>query len=308
MITQSVLIIDDSEDVHALLDVRLRGESLRLYHASNPTQGLDIAARLHPDVILLDLEMPEMDGFTVCQHLKADPSTAQIPVVFLTGANDVLAKVRGFDVGGVDYVTKPFDPVELRARVRATLRTKRYQDMLSARAQLDALTGLRNRSYFEQRVAEEVAAAVRYKRDVCLVMMDIDHFKSLNDNHGHPFGDLVLQRTGELLLNRCRATDAGCRYGGEEFAIILTETKPDGALHFCERLRSEFAAMKLRAADGYVKVTASFGISYAAEVARRQALTVRSLVEIADEALYSAKRSGRDRVVLAEARRAEKPA
>src|SRR4029079_1956911 len=109
MISQSVLVIDDDDDVHSLLDVRLRGEGLRLYHALDPVRGLDMAAELQPDLILLDVDMPAMDGFMVCQQLKADPSTSHIPVVFLTGSTDTHTKVRGFDLGAVDYVTKPFD-------------------------------------------------------------------------------------------------------------------------------------------------------------------------------------------------------
>lgn len=290
---QSVLVIDDAEEVHALLDVRLRDEGLRLYRATCPRRGLEMALELLPDMILLDFEMPGLDGFEVCQRLKADPSTSHIPVVFLTGTSDVSAKVRGFELGAVDYVTKPFDPVELKARVRSTLRTKRYHDLLGSRAQIDALTGLRNRGYFDQRLAEEVAAAARYARKVCLVMMDLDHFKALNDTHGHPFGDLVLQRTGELLSQRCRATDAACRYGGEEFGLVLTETDIDGARVLAERIRDDVSALVLRSRGAAVQVTASFGI---AAVVPAQALTVGGLLDRADQALYAAKRGGRNRV------------
>lgn len=299
MIHQSILVVDDSDDIHRLLDVRLGGDGLRLYHATDSWQGVAMALQLQPDMILLDVGMPVLDGFGVCQQLKADPSTAHIPVVFLTGASDVDAKVRGFDIGAVDYVTKPFDPVELRARIRSTLRTKRFQDLLSSRAQVDGLTGLKNRAYFDQRLSEEVCAAARYGRDVCLVMLDLDHFKSLNDDHGHPFGDLVLQRTGELLAARCRATDAACRYGGEEFALILTETTPPGALILAERLRQDLRELDVRSRGKSVTITASFGVGYSAPLAEQERLTVRTLLEAADGALYAAKRAGRDRIELA---------
>lgn len=299
MIQQTVLVIDDAEEVHALLDVRLRGEALRLYHAETPERGLDMAVELQPDLILLDVDMPLLSGFDVCQRLKADPSTAHIPVVFLTGSGDTATKVRGFDLGAVDYVTKPFDPVELRARVRSTLRTKRYLDLLSARAQVDGLTGLKNRAYFEQRISEEVAAAIRYGREVCLVMVDVDHFKNLNDTYGHPFGDLVLQRIGELLSGCSRVTDGACRFGGEEFALILTETSLDGALVLAERLREELKALEFFARGERVSVSASFGICSARALLESKTLDVRTLVEVADAALYAAKRGGRDRVAVA---------
>jgi diguanylate cyclase (GGDEF)-like protein len=299
VIQQTVLIIDDAEEVHALLDVRLRGEALRLYHAESPERGLDMAVELQPDLILLDVDMPQLSGFEVCQRLKADPSTAHIPVVFLTGSGDITTKVRGFDLGAVDYVTKPFDPVELRARVRSTLRTKRYLDLLSARAQVDGLTGLKNRAYFEQRISEEVAAAMRYGREVCLVMVDVDHFKNLNDSFGHPFGDLVLQRIGELLTGCSRVTDAACRFGGEEFALVLTETDSDGAMVLAERLRQEIKALAFTSRGQNVSVTASFGVCSARALLEAKKLDVRTLVEAADHALYSAKRSGRDQVALA---------
>ena len=167
---QTLLVIDDSPEIHLLLDVRLRPENLRIEHAHDPIEGLARAVAAPPDLILLDMEMPGMTGLEVCARLKADPATAMVPVIFLTGAEGVDIKVRGFDLGAVDFVTKPFDPAELRARVRAALRTKRFHDMLSARAQIDGLTGLWNRGYFNQRLAEEVKAVRRYRRELSLVI------------------------------------------------------------------------------------------------------------------------------------------
>src|ERR1700722_10173023 len=226
---QNVLVIDDSQDIHRLLDVRLRPEGLVLYHALDAQEGLAKAKELRPDLILLDVDLPLGTGFEVCKLLKDDPLTAQIPVIFLTGASEVYTKVQGFDLGAVDYVTKPFEPAELRARVRAALRTKRYHDLLAARSNVDGLTGVWNRSYFNQRMGDEVSASVRYGRTVSLVMLDIDNFKSLNDSYGHPFGDRVLEGLGEILHTLLRTTDAPCRYGGEEFGLILSETNEAGA-------------------------------------------------------------------------------
>ncbi|HEY4117046.1 MAG TPA: response regulator, partial [Byssovorax sp.] len=191
-----LLVIDDSHDIHSLLEVRLRPEGLRVHHAHDGEQGVKMTEALLPDVILLDVEMPEVSGFDVCRRLKADPRTSGIPIIFLTGASDVDTKVHGFDLGAVDYVTKPFEPAELRARVRAALRTKRYQDLLETRASIDGLTGLSTRRCFDERLAAEVQLANVERRSLSLVMLDVDHFKSLNDTYGHPFGDRVLQSLG----------------------------------------------------------------------------------------------------------------
>ncbi len=296
---QTILVIDDSPEIHALLDVRLRPEALRVEHATSPVQGLAMAAALQPDLILLDVEMPEMGGFEVCTRLKENPATSSLPIIFLTGADSVDTKVRGFDLGAVDYVTKPFDPAELRARVRAALRTKRLHDMLSARAQLDGLTGLWNRGYFNQRLADEMLAVRRYGRSLSLVMIDVDHFKRLNDGYGHPFGDMVLQRIGETLTAHSRATDAACRYGGEELAIILTETPREGAMVLAERLREAIEAIELRPKGKPVVVTASLGVIDAASLGEASSRTVQALLAGADAALYRAKEGGRNRVVAA---------
>lgn len=296
---QTILVIDDSPEIHALLDVRLRPEALRIEHATTPMEGLAMAASLQPDLILLDVDMPEMGGLEVCTRLKENPVTSSLPIIFLTGADSVDSKVRGFDLGAVDYITKPFEPAELRARVRAALRTKRLHDMLSARAQLDGLTGLWNRGYFNQRLSDEVLAVRRYGRALSLVMIDVDHFKRLNDGYGHPFGDMVLQRIGETLTAHSRATDAACRYGGEELAMILTETSGDGAMVLAERLRVAIEAIELRPKGKPVVVTASLGVVDATTLGEASQVSVQTLLAGADAALYRAKETGRNRVVMA---------
>jgi two-component system, cell cycle response regulator len=302
--SQSVLAIDDTQDIHDLLRLRLRAEGIELYHAHSAAEGIVRAKELVPDLILLDIDMPKMNGFDVCRALKAEPTTAAIPVIFLSAASDVEDKVAGFDLGAVDFVTKPFNTAELRARVRAALRTKRYQDMLAQRAQIDGLTGLWNRGYFNQRLQDEVAAAKRYGREVTLVLVDLDHFKKLNDGHGHPFGDRVLMATGEVLASSVRATDAACRYGGEEFALILTETPASGARTCTERIREQIEALNLMSKGKPVPVTTSIGFATTASVPKAQ-LTTQTLLDAADGALYAAKQSGRNRVCEAQPPSAE---
>lgn len=299
-----VLVIDDSDDIHDILAARLQPEQVELHAAREAADGLARARALLPDLVLLDIDMPNMTGFQLCQRLKADPATAAVPIIFLTGATEVHTKVQGFDLGAIDYVTKPFQPAELRARVRAALRTKRYHDLLASRAQIDGLTGLWNRAYFDRRMHEEAMAAARYEREVSLVLIDLDHFKRLNDDHGHPFGDRVLQSVGEVLWAELRSVDAPCRYGGEELALILTETDLDGALVVAERVRLAIATMGLRHKGALVPVSASIGVASASLVQPPADVTAELVVELADQALYRAKRTGRDRVVSAAAHQA----
>ncbi|HEY2366434.1 MAG TPA: diguanylate cyclase [Polyangiaceae bacterium] len=295
--TQTVLAIDDSPDIHRILDVRLKPEGLVIHHALDADEGVAMAKNLLPDLILLDVDMPLVTGFEVCKRIKDEPRLAQVPVVFLTGATETYAKVQGFDLGAVDYVTKPFEPAELRARVRAALRTKRYHDLLAARSNVDALTALWNRSYFNQRLGDEIAAVRRYGRVLSLVMLDLDHFKSKNDEFGHPFGDQILQRVGEVLHTTLRTTDAPCRYGGEEFALILSDTDEDGAIKAAERVREAIGAIAFRPKDRPLRVTASLGVCCSSMLGKD--IDATRMIVAADDALYAAKTSGRDRVSVA---------
>lgn len=297
--TQTILAIDDSPEIHQLLKVRLKNLDIELTHAMNGSDGFTQARSDMPDLILLDVVMPDGSGFDVCQRLKAEPDTQNIPVIFITGASDVAQKVRGFDVGAVDYIQKPFDPAELQARVRAALRTKRYQDMLAQRAMIDGLTGLWNRTFLDQRMHEEVSAAQRYDRPLSLIFLDADRFKLLNDTYGHPFGDHVLQALGEVLHSNARTSDWPCRYGGEEFAVILRETEQDGALIMAERIRQNIEELEMRTAGQAVPVTASIGVSSTELCMNPCDLSPEWLIKSADDAVYEAKQTGRNRVCVA---------
>lgn len=299
---QQILAIDDSPDIHQLLSVRLGGLNVDLRHALTGESGYEQACEAPPDLILLDVMMPDASGFEICRRLKAKSETASVPVIFLTGESDVEQKVLGFDVGAVDYIQKPFDTAELTARVRSALRSKRYFDMLAHRAMLDGLTGLWNRSQFDQRLYEEIACANRYDRPLSLIMMDIDRFKDLNDTHGHPFGDQVLQSVGEQLQKWTRSTDLPCRYGGEEFGIILRETELAGAELTAERIRQGLEELEIKHRRDVVPVTASFGVTAMSLCLNPCELNHNWLIASADEALYSAKDAGRNCVRTAQTR------
>jgi diguanylate cyclase (GGDEF)-like protein len=300
--TQTVLAIDDSPEIHQLLKFRLRNLDVELAHADCGFDGFDQALAVNPDLILLDVMMPDASGFDICRKLKTTTQTRNIPVIFLTGASDVDQKVLGFDVGAVDYIQKPFDSVELNTRVRAALRTKRFQDRLAQSAMIDGLTGLWNRAHFDQRIHEEVAAALRYDRPMSLIMMDVDKFKNLNDNHGHLFGDEVLQVVGDVLQDSVRTSDWPCRYGGEEFGLILRETDLDGAIIMAERIRKEIGSLQLHNKAQLVPVTSSFGVVSSTLCMNPCDLSSKWMIGSADRALYAAKEGGRNCVRTAERR------
>jgi diguanylate cyclase (GGDEF)-like protein len=287
VMAQEILVIDDSPAIHALLAARLKSEPVNLHFAANGTDGLKMAETLAPDLILLDVDMPDPNGFEVCRRLKLNEVLANTPIVFLTGAGTTEEKIRGLELGALDYITKPFDPAELRARVRAALRLKFMMDLLARKAQIDALTGLWNRRYFDQRFEAELSLACRGKRPLAVLMIDLDRFKSINDNHGHPAGDEMLRRIAQVLAQSVRTEDVVCRYGGEEFAIIAPGIS-SGAADLSERLRAVVERHEVMIAGKRVPMTVSIGWAASA------ASPGQSLLQFADAALGRAKKAGRN--------------
>jgi two-component system, cell cycle response regulator len=313
-VSQRVLIIDDSQTIHAIVRARLSGEALELTSAHDGDSGLRAATENPPDLILLDVDMPDLNGFEVCKRLRSDVRTMGVPVIFLTGASSSEEKINGLELGACDYVTKPFDPAELRARVRSTLRSKYLMDLLSRKAQIDGLTGLWNRAYFDRRLREELSSSRRSGRPLSMILADVDHFKSCNDRFGHSFGDEVLRRVAARMTEVARIEDVTCRYGGEEFSILSPGTCIEGAIRLAERLRVALSEIPLQARSTEVKITASFGVaSHTPAVTQNfegnekssgeiDAAAVK-LIDAADAALYAAKEQGRNRVVSLTTRR-----
>jgi diguanylate cyclase (GGDEF)-like protein len=288
-----LLAVDDSALIQRLLRVRLRQERLEIRGAATAAEGLALANSFHPDVILLDIGLPDEDGFAVLEALKADTSTHDVPVIIISGEGETEAKVRGFDLGAIDFVTKPFDVAELRARVRSAVRQHRLIRMLAQRAHVDALTGLWNRAHFDECLEQELSTAMRHDRPLSLILCDLDHFKSVNDRFGHPFGDHVLEEFARLLQHR-RAADIACRYGGEEFAVILPSTTADDAVAFAERVREELRERDWKAGSELI-ITACFGVT---EHTLVENPTPALMLDIADKAMYEAKHRGRDGIVV----------
>ncbi|HKA52092.1 MAG TPA: diguanylate cyclase [Candidatus Binatia bacterium] len=295
-----VLVAEDNDDIREMVTLLVSSMGYRTYSAATGREALSQVRAHTPDIVLLDLMMPEMDGFEFCRAVQEDPSLST-PHIIITSAKDTLEdKVRGLELGAADYLTKPFNLTELRARLRAGERIVRYQKMLKEQQALleqlareDKLTGLCNRRHFEERAQEECLRAQRYGHSLSLLLGDLDHFKQVNDRYGHAYGDTVLRQVGQTLLLHCRGSDLVARYGGEEFTVLLFETDAEDARRVAERLCAAVRTLPFTHPSGPFHVTMSFGV-VSLQQPRDQDLAV--LLGKADEALYAAKQKGRDRV------------
>ncbi len=291
-----ILLIDDCEDVHRLLKTRLSREAFELAGALGGEEGVRLALEIKPTIILLDLDMPGVDGFEVLRSLKDDPDASDIPVLVISGMHSPHDKVTAFDLGAVDYITKPFDLTELRMRVRSALRMRQLVLMLAQKAQIDGLTGLWNRAYFDRRWSNETSRVKRCDGALSLALLDLDHFKTINDSYGHPAGDEVLQTFAQQMLQEIRQSDVACRYGGEEFAIIMPDTGPGHAVTVCERIRERLEST-VWARHPSRPLTVSVGL---VGTSGPTLVTPKKWLERVDKLLYDAKSRGRNRVCVAD--------
>ena len=293
----TILVIDDDTSIHRAVERRLEGVVDQVLKAESPTKGLQIAIQEKPDVILLDLNMPQIDGFKVCRHLQEHPTTRDIPILFLTADQNPDNLAKALDAGASDYISKPFNAIELEARVRVALRTKQMIDLLQERARIDAVTSLNNRAAMDDAL---VAAASVFKRTghpVSLLMIDLDHFKKVNDTYGHGVGDDVLRRVGASIRANCRPYDAACRFGGDEFGVILAQSDTACAEQVSKRILNGINKIKIRAGGEEIKVACSGGLASAGQMPSD--FEAADLLKAADEALYSAKSEGRNRLAVA---------
>jgi diguanylate cyclase (GGDEF)-like protein len=300
----SILIVDDSEVVRTQVVEVLRKVALfdNYHEAVDGIDGLKILNATVIDVILCDLMMPNMDGFEFLAQVKSDNGFKDIPVIILSGKGESGLKIKGLESGASDYVTKPFDAGELIARIMVQLNIKELQDDLRQTNKLlrelsitDYLTHLYNRRYMMDSLGMEFLRTIRKKGELCLVLMDIDHFKSVNDTYGHQQGDMVLAAVAEAVQVELRRYDLAARYGGEEFAMVLPETSLHDGLAVAERLRQAVSEMVFPAPLHNLIVTISQGV---AALPSPYIDSVDVLIRAADEALYRAKQNGRNRVEL----------
>ena len=296
-----ILIVDD-EPTNLEILVSLFEDDYDLIVAVNGAQALDLAHSARPDLILLDVMMPGIDGYEVCTRLKCAPETADIPVIFITGLSEEQAESEGLSAGAVDYVTKPISPAIVRRRVANHIELKKARDRLAQLAVTDGLTGLANRRCFDQ-VLELEGRRLRRTPGSCLslILLDVDHFKRFNDTYGHVAGDGALRAVGGVIRSVVhRVTDLAARYGGEEFACILPATPLAGAVALAERIRQGVSALNLRheASSAASVLTVSVGVAVIASDsdADSDGPTMPSVVAAADAMLYRAKSAGRNRV------------
>ena len=296
----SILVVDDAPTNLQVLSGMLKDRGYKARPVRNGMLALQAARRDPPDLILLDINMPEMNGYEVCEHLKADDNLKGIPVIFISALTEQLDKVKAFAIGGVDYLTKPFQMEELHARVETHLKLRRLQFELeeanerlaNANVRLevlavsDGLTGLKNRRAFQEKLQEEVGRAARYSVPLSLLLLDVDHFKQFNDTFGHPAGDGVLRDVARVLGENSRTTDFVARYGGEEFVILLPNTAQQGSVLVAERVRVAVEQRDWRERP----ISVSIGVATLATVNGDGMV----LVQEADAALYRSKKNGRN--------------
>lgn len=306
-----ILVVDDVPLNVELLRTYLNTAGYHVFEAGDGEQAMQIVAQKKPDLLLLDIMMPKMNGFEVCKRLKSDPKTRFIPIVMVTALQSIEDKVQGIEAGADDFITKPFNKMELLARVRSLLRIKfLYDELVKKIYQLDqakkrlqqlaitdGLTGLYNYRFFKEQLLHEMDRAARHNLSLSLIMMDIDNFKIYNDTNGHPAGDEVLRRIAKVLQNNIRKIDIAARYGGEEFAIILPEESPESAKIVTEKIRRlvEEEPIPFEDKQPNKKLTISLGLA----TFPIDAEDWKQLVSKADQRLYKAKKSGRNRAVFA---------
>lgn len=288
-----VLVVDDDPDKLSLLEMALTMAGYEVSTATDGEEGLAALASFEPDLVISDVMMPRLDGYELARKIRENPQTKFIPIILQTAAGFKSEGQRlGSEVGALGYITDPTDLDLLLSRARTLLDFKAHLDTCEEEAFTDHLTGLANRRRFERQLEREVSRTLRYGHAFCLLLLDIDNFKHVNDNHGHEAGDEALKSLAKVLQEGTRGIDLAARIGGEEFAILLTETSLGGAMDVAERLRLAVKGVQMPLVG---QIAASFGVAECPSSGQ----TARGLLAAADAALYQAKRQGRDRVAQA---------
>ena len=293
------LLVVDDQRINILVLNELFRNDCEVFMATNGEQALQICRAQLPDLVLLDVQMDGIDGFEVCRRLKADAESRNIPVIFITAQGGEADEVRGLQLGAVDFIAKPINPVIVRARVQTHLTLKLQSDLLRSMALFDGLTGVPNRRKFDEQLVRDWRQSQREQTALSVILIDVDHFKRYNDHYGHQAGDAALQAVARVLDGTLkRPHDLLARYGGEEFVGVLPNTGLSEAVELAERMQAGVRALNLEhlgSPEAQV-VTISLGV---ATVVARSDLAPQALVEAADQQLYAAKQAGRARVCAA---------
>jgi diguanylate cyclase (GGDEF)-like protein len=290
----TVLTVEDDDAIRALIGGVLSPE-FNMLAAGDTKTALEIALRDLPDLILLDVGLPEVDGFEACRRIKADPLLADIPVIFLTSRSSSMDEVDGLEAGGIDYITKPINPVILRARIRNHLELKKSRDALERLARIDGLTGMNNRRTFDEMLQREWKRQARTGQPLSIIMIDVDHFKQYNDTYGHGAGDTCLRKVSQAAEGSLqRPADIVARYGGEEFVALLPDTTLEGAMAVAESIRAAIISLEIEHIESKAAtyVTVSLGVACMVPELEKDP---GQLLEAADAQLYAAKSEGRNR-------------
>jgi diguanylate cyclase (GGDEF)-like protein len=292
-----VLIVEDSRASAALLSQLLKKEGYETRVVETLADAVPLATEGWADIVLLDRELPDGDGLELCRQLKADSRTRSLPVAFITSQQDEASVALALNSGALDYVTKPFRPLELLARVGVLARVKRAEDEVRRLTHHDALTGLHNRRFLDERLPDEIRRSRRCRQPLSCFMADVDRFKEINDRFGHFFGDRALVAVSRLLEEAFRATDLIIRIGGDEFVGVLPDTDPAGAEKTAGRLVERARTLRVETAAGACHLTLSIGVAGFDDGGREPRDEAGALLAEADRRLYQAKNGGRDRVV-----------
>ncbi len=293
---QQVLIVDDAPENISVL-VGVLEDLCEPIVALSGSEALETAmSETPPDLILLDIMMPEIDGYEVCRLLKADDRTRDTPILFVTALGEVDDEAKGLELGAIDYITKPISAPIVRARVKNHLELKRYQDMLEDLSSIDGLTRIANRRRFDETLDTEWKRCMRSAAPLSLVLMDVDNFKEFNDNYGHVAGGDCLRTVAQTLDHSVeRRTDLVAKYGGDEFVALLPDSDAESSVAVAEMLRMEIMNLDIKHSYSPVSdvVTISIGVS---TIIPHAGASQEMLVKAADEALYHAKGNGRNRI------------
>ncbi|WP_374973233.1 diguanylate cyclase [Spongiibacter marinus] len=290
------LLLVDDQPVNIQTLYQIFADDHEVFMATSGEQALALCRDKQPDLVLLDVIMPGMDGLETCQRLKEDADTADIPVIFVTSQNSPEEETHGLEVGAVDFISKPVNPAVVRARVKTQLTLKAQTDALRMLASLDGLTGVPNRRIFDERLDAEWRACRRSGSPLSLLMVDVDHFKLYNDHYGHLDGDQCLKAIASALASSVeRGRDMLARFGGEEFVCLLPDTDLEGAKHIAEKLRQAVEGLAIPHVESKTAATVTLSLGVATTV-QCDALEPPDLLKVADEQLYLAKKSGRNRV------------
>ncbi|QIR14804.1 diguanylate cyclase domain-containing protein [Shewanella aestuarii] len=294
-----ILIVDD-QIINIKILRQLLHDDYDIHMAKDGHQALEMCSSVKPDLVLLDIEMPTLNGFEVCRELKNNPKTTDIAVIFITGHFDEEKEVQGFQLGAVDFIHKPINPIITKARVKNQFMLKRQNDLLLKFALYDGLTGIANRRHFEQRFSENWRLCAREQKPISLIMLDIDQFKQYNDHYGHQQGDDCLLKVAKALSDTVnRPFDLVARYGGEEFICILPNTTFIGAQHIAQKIIANVQAINIQHEYSNVAKHVTISAGVATTIPEQEHLH-DLLIELADKQLYIAKKQGRNQVAAFE--------